>query len=123
MLSSLPSLMDYRDWSTGASGTLTRDHRAQRRRALRSHLGGARAASAGRFGQGLLLVLFVIGALFLIIEAMALVAGFALAKSLTGSVHALFTGTERVRQGDFTHKIAVTTRGSARRARAARSTR
>ena len=32
------------------------------------------------------------------------IAGFALAKSLTGSVHALFAGTERVRQGDFTHK-------------------
>ena len=39
---------------------------------------------------------------------MALVAGLALAKSITGSVHELFTGTERVRQGDFTHKIAVT---------------
>ena len=34
-------------------------------------------------------------------------AGLALAKSITGSVHQLFTGTERVRQGDFTHKIAV----------------
>ena len=70
----------------------------------------AAQGSVGKtFGQGLLLVLFVIGALFLIIEVMALVAGFALAKSLTGSVHALFTGTERVRQGDFTHKIDVTT--------------
>src|SRR5438552_7462788 len=38
---------------------------------------------------------------------MALIAGLALAKSITGSVHALFTGTERVRQGDFTHKIDV----------------
>jgi nitrogen fixation/metabolism regulation signal transduction histidine kinase len=64
--------------------------------------------SVGRtFSQGLLLVLSAIGALCLIIEAMALIAGFALAKSLTGSVHALFTGTERVRQGDFTHKIEV----------------
>src|SRR4029077_19337480 len=58
--------------------------------------------------QGLLLLLFVIGALFLIIEFIALIAGFALAKSLTGSVHELFAGTERVRQGDFTHKIEVT---------------
>ncbi|PYQ82018.1 MAG: hypothetical protein DMG03_18600, partial [Acidobacteria bacterium] len=59
------------------------------------------------FGQGLLMVLFVIGALFLIIEVIAALAGFALAKSITGSVHELFRGTERVRQGDFTHKIAV----------------
>ena len=71
-------------------------------------ISAAQGSIANRsFGQGLLLVLIVIGVLFLIIEAMALVAGFALAKSLTGSVHALFTGTERVRQGDFTHKIAV----------------
>src|SRR5262249_29502284 len=60
-------------------------------------------------GQGRLVLVFVIGALFLIIEFIALIAGMALAKSITGSVHELFTGTERVRQGDFTHKIAVRT--------------
>src|SRR4029079_9049651 len=60
-----------------------------------------------RFGQGLLLALFIIGGLFILIEAMALFAGLALAKSITGSVHELFGGTERVRHGDFTHKIAV----------------
>jgi sigma-B regulation protein RsbU (phosphoserine phosphatase) len=53
-------------------------------------------------------VLFIIGGLFVVIEVMALTAGLALAKSITGSVHELFTGTELVRQGDFTHKIAVT---------------
>jgi sigma-B regulation protein RsbU (phosphoserine phosphatase) len=62
------------------------------------------------FGQGLLLLLMVIGILFLIIEAVALVAGLALARSITGSVHELFAGTERVRQGDFTHKIDVRAR-------------
>ena len=31
--------------------------------------------------------------------------GLALARSITGSVHELFAGTERVRQGDFTHRI------------------
>ena len=106
VLSSLPSLMEFRDWTTGAPGTLT----------VTSGLSVAElydriSASEGRvgrnFGQGLLLVLFVIGALFLIIEFIALVAGLALAKSITGSVHELFTGTERVRQGDFTHKITI----------------
>jgi serine phosphatase RsbU (regulator of sigma subunit) len=33
--------------------------------------------------------------------------GFSLARSITGSVHELFVGTERVRQGDFGHKIAI----------------
>jgi sigma-B regulation protein RsbU (phosphoserine phosphatase) len=65
------------------------------------------AAAQGSIGQGLLLVLIAIGVLFLIIEAIALVAGLALARSITGSVHELFTGTERVRHGDFTHKIAI----------------
>ena len=70
-----------------------------------------RRASIGNrsFGQALLLVLLVVvGGLFLIIEVVALVVGLALAQSITGSVHELFAGTERVRQGDFTHKIAVT---------------
>ena len=108
MLNNLPSLFEYRDWESGESGTLTLTACAQHRRALRPHH-GPQGASAGTFGQGLLLVLFIIGGLFLVIEFVALVAGLALAKSITGSVHQLFTGTERVRQGDFTHKIAVQT--------------
>ena len=51
-----------------------------------------------------------IGGLFLVIEAVALVMGTALARSITGSVHALFTGTGRVRRGDFTHRIAIPSR-------------
>jgi sigma-B regulation protein RsbU (phosphoserine phosphatase) len=68
------------------------------------------AAAQGSIGQGLLLVLLAIGVLFLIIEAIALVAGLALARSITGSVHELFAGTERVRLGDFGHKIAIRAR-------------
>ena len=56
------------------------------------------------------MALAAIGGLFLVIESVALVMGLALAKSITGSVHALFMGTQRVRQGDFTHRIAVRTR-------------
>jgi sigma-B regulation protein RsbU (phosphoserine phosphatase) len=108
ILSALPSLMEYRDWSTGETGPLTLTTSLSVAE-LYDNISAAQGSVGRTFGQGLLLVLFVIGALFLIIEAMALVAGFALAKSLTGSVHALFTGTERVRQGDFTHKIEVRT--------------
>ncbi len=71
---------------------------------------GRMASAKGSIGQGLLLVLLAIGVLFLIIEAIALVAGLALARSITGSVHELFAGTERVRLGDFTHKIAIRAR-------------
>lgn len=64
-------------------------------------------AAQGRLGTGLLYVLFAIGVLFFIIEVIALIVGLALARSITGSVHELFVGTERVRRGDFTHKIRV----------------
>ena len=36
--------------------------------------------------------------------------GLTLARSITGSVHELFAGTERVRRGDFGHKIAIRSR-------------
>src|SRR5512140_2063937 len=36
--------------------------------------------------------------------------GLALARSITGSVHELFAGHERVRNGDFSHRIQVKTR-------------
>jgi sigma-B regulation protein RsbU (phosphoserine phosphatase) len=36
--------------------------------------------------------------------------GLTLARSITGSVHELFAGTERVRRGDFTHKISILSR-------------
>jgi sigma-B regulation protein RsbU (phosphoserine phosphatase) len=105
-LGKLTTLMDYRDWSTGETGALTASI-ALSVGELYDQISPAQGSVGRTVSQGLLLLLFVIAALFLIIEAIALVAGFALAKSLTGSVHALFTGTERVRQGDFTHKIAV----------------
>jgi sigma-B regulation protein RsbU (phosphoserine phosphatase) len=61
-------------------------------------------------GQLFLTLLVVVAVLFLIIEFVALVMGSALARSITSSVHELFMGTERVRQGDFTHRIRVKTR-------------
>jgi phosphoserine phosphatase RsbU/P len=106
LLNSLTSFIDYHDWSTGVSGPMSVTS-ALSVPELYDRISAAEGSVGRTLGQGLLIVLFAIGALFLIIEAMALIAGFALAKSLTGSVHALFTGTERVRQGDFTHKIAV----------------
>jgi serine phosphatase RsbU (regulator of sigma subunit) len=98
--------LDHRDWLNGKSGSL--------RTALRLSIAEiydriSRQASGGRdFSQGLLAVLVIIGGLFLIIQGLALIAGLALARSITGSVHGLFVGTERVSQRDFTHKIAIT---------------
>ena len=62
------------------------------------------------FGQVLLFVLAVVGVLFMIIQFVALVIGFVLARQITGAVHDLFTGTQHVRAGDFAHQIPVRAR-------------
>jgi HAMP domain-containing protein len=59
------------------------------------------------FAQVLLIGLAVVAGLFFLIQLVAYVMGFALARSITGAVHELFEGTEQVRQGDFSHKINV----------------
>jgi serine phosphatase RsbU (regulator of sigma subunit) len=62
------------------------------------------------FAQVILIGLAVLAGLFFLIQLVAYVMGFALARSITGAVHALFEGTEQVRQGDFSHKISVPSR-------------
>ena len=62
------------------------------------------------FGQLLLFVLALVGGLFLIIQFVALVIGFVLARQITGAVHDLFIGTQHVRAGDFAHQIPVRAR-------------
>ena len=99
------SFFDLRDWVTGEQG-----------------LGGLtfQVRPAGfyalivqgvdlNFARALLFVLFLVGAMFLAIEAAALTMGFTLAKSITGAVHELFAGTERIRRGDLAHRIRVET--------------
>ena len=62
------------------------------------------------FGRAILWALALIGGLFLIIQAVAFAMGLALGRSITGSVHELFAGTERVRRGDFTGRVLVKSR-------------
>ncbi|HEX4565148.1 MAG TPA: SpoIIE family protein phosphatase, partial [Vicinamibacterales bacterium] len=100
--------LDVYDWATGdnrrATVALT-----YHLRELYGHLASAQSLVVGgmRLSDWLLFVLITIGVLFLIIEAVALVMGLALARSITSSVHELFMGTERVRQGDFSHRINI----------------
>jgi serine phosphatase RsbU (regulator of sigma subunit)/energy-coupling factor transporter transmembrane protein EcfT len=61
-------------------------------------------------GEAFVIILVALAGLLLIIQLVALVMGLALARSITSSIHELFRGTERVRQGDFTHRIDVTTK-------------
>ena len=61
-------------------------------------------------GRSLLVALALVGGLFLIIQVVAFAMGLALARSITGSIHELFAGTERVRRGDFAGRVAIKSR-------------
>ena len=99
------TFFEERDWATGQTGSVIASMQLSIPDIYRRI---STPASGGQsFSQSLLILLFVIGVLFLIIQGLALILGLVLARSITGSVHELFLGTERVRQGDFTHKIAI----------------
>ena len=51
------------------------------------------------------IILKAIGVLFLIVELIALIIGISLTRSITTAVHDLYDGTERVMEGDFSHRI------------------
>ena len=99
------------DWTTGKAGTLAISFKMSPA-AVYERISGTSLRAIGNFtfGQILLLLLTIVGGLFLVIQIVAYVMGFALARSITGSIHELFTGTERVRRGDFTHRIAIRSR-------------
>ena len=105
------AFLPYLDWERGDACRASMN--------IRTTLGGlytrisATATTANNeftIGTIILWLLALVGVLFLLIQIAALIMGLALARSITASVHELFTGTERVRVGDFTHKIAVTSR-------------
>jgi len=105
------TFLDFQDWTTGGvqRATVAMTYRLGD---LYSTLSRAQSAQIGplSLGDAILLVLIFVAALFLIIEFVALVMGLALARSITRSIHEMFMGTERVRQGDFTHRIDIQTK-------------
>jgi phosphoserine phosphatase RsbU/P len=101
------TFITYTDWERGSAGSLALSM-GVRVPALYAWLTRAQGTVGNRsFGRILMYVLMALGAMLLVIELAALAMGLALARSITGSVHALFTGTRRVRDGDLTHRIAV----------------
>jgi HAMP domain-containing protein len=105
------TFLDYSDWTTGRDGnvviTIGLDVTSIYRRISATPL-----TQIGNYsvGQLLLILLAVVGGLFLGIESVAFVMGLKLARSITGAVHELATGTEHVRRGDFAHRITVSSR-------------
>jgi sigma-B regulation protein RsbU (phosphoserine phosphatase) len=103
--------LDVVDWDTGRTSRAT-IFISYRLGELYNQLSSAQSivVSGMPMGDAILFIIVVIAGLFLIIEAVALLMGLALARSITSSVHQLFMGTERVRQGDFTHRIEIPSR-------------
>ncbi len=54
-----------------------------------------------------LILISTLGILFLLVEGVALVIGVSLSRSITSAVHNLYEGTERVMEGDFSHRIRL----------------
>jgi phosphoserine phosphatase RsbU/P len=96
------AMLDHVDWATGRIDPL----QVQIGFSVRD-IYNRLSSSQALLGDFLGALLMFIAILFLIIECGALVMGLALARSITGSIHELFTGTERVREGDFGHRITV----------------
>jgi phosphoserine phosphatase RsbU/P len=100
--------LDYADWDSGAMRqvSISLGYRAGDlyRRLSEAQKIGIRGVSLGVWA---IILLLVIAGLFLIIEIVALSMGLALARSITSSIHELFMGTERVRHGDFAHRIEI----------------
>ncbi|MDX2151570.1 MAG: SpoIIE family protein phosphatase [Bryobacteraceae bacterium] len=63
--------------------------------------------SGGWERPGLLQILYGLAMLLLVVQIVSLVIGVSLTRTITGTVHAIYEGTERVKEGDFGHRIAI----------------
>jgi len=68
---------------------------------------------------GLLTLMIILVAVFFVVEIISLVIGVTMTRTITGAVHRLYEGTEKVIEGDFSHRIEV--RGRDQLAELARS--
>ena len=101
------ALLDYTAWDTGTPDRLLAQFSLSLRTVYEHLFLSTARISDITIAQLLLFVLAIVAVLFLIILAVAFLMGFVLARSITGAVHELFEGTEKVRGGDFSHKIVV----------------
>lgn len=59
--------------------------------------------------QGTLMISLIIGLIvFFIVEIVSVVIGISMTRTITGAVHRLYEGTQKVTEGDFSHRIEVT---------------
>lgn len=102
------TFLDYTDWITGRMGNVVIAIGLNVPDIYR-RISATPLTQIGNYsvGQLLLIMLMVVAALFVVIQTVAYVMGLKLARSITGAVHELASGTEHVRRGDFSHRIMV----------------
>lgn len=100
-------MADFVDWNTGSTGLVTIGLDAPLHKIYR-HV--ATASSGQRELQDFLPVLVGLGGLLLVVQGVALFFGVNLGRQITYAIHELSEGTERVRQGDFSHRITMDTK-------------
>jgi sigma-B regulation protein RsbU (phosphoserine phosphatase) len=54
-----------------------------------------------------LIIFLIVAGIFLLVEIGSIIIGISLTRTMTGAVHELYEGTERVTAGDFSHRISV----------------
>jgi sigma-B regulation protein RsbU (phosphoserine phosphatase) len=102
-----PSLVRVVNWSdpqTGASAFLLVHTR------LSSILATILSQGSDELQGGLLPVFYGVAVAFLIVGIAGLAIGISMSRSITGAVHSLYAGTQRVMRGDFSHLIQVSGR-------------
>ena len=68
---------------------------------------GVVLGNRANYGEVMMTVFATISALFLMVEIASLWAGIKLTRTMTGAVYELYEGTQRIKEGDFTHRIPV----------------
>ena len=102
------TFLDYNDWASGRMGNVVIAI-GLNVTGIYGRISATPLTQIGNYsvGQLLLIMLMVVAALFLTIQTVAFMTGLSLARSITGAVHELATGTDHVRRGDFSHRISV----------------
>ena len=59
------------------------------------------------WAQGVLAIFLLVAGLLLLVWVVSFIMGVSLTRTITSAVHNLYEGTERVKGGDFSHRIAV----------------
>src|SRR5262249_51345483 len=59
------------------------------------------------WGQNMLIFAIAVACLFLLVQLGSIVVGVSLTRTVTLAVHELYEGTQKVKEGDFSHRIAV----------------